>query len=123
VTVASQAQRRSATTGRDGRFTLLGLTPDTYTITVEASGYDAAAQPGVVVVPGATQRIAFRLVRTLQTIGSTRASVSAFPLASASDTFTVTGDARVRRARANRRRGLPTTRRVRCKAPSPRSPG
>jgi hypothetical protein len=93
VTVASQAQRRSATTGRDGRFTLLGLTPDTYTISVEAPGYDAAAQPGVVVVPGATQRMAFRLVRTLQTIGSTRASVSAFPLASASDTFTVTGDA------------------------------
>ncbi len=93
VTVASQGQRRSVTTGPDGRFTLLGLTPDTYIVSVEAPGYEAAAQPGVAVPPGGTQRLTFRLVRALQTIGSTRAGVSAFPLASTVDTFTVAGDA------------------------------
>jgi hypothetical protein len=93
VAVASHGESRRVATGGDGRFTLLGLTPDTYTVSVEAAGYEAATQSGVVAVPGATLRLTFRLVRTLQTIGGTRATVQAFPIASTADTFTVSGDA------------------------------
>jgi hypothetical protein len=93
VVASSPAGRRTATTGGDGRFTLLGLAPDTYAVSVESAGYQPAAQTGIGVAPGATQRIAFRLVRPLQTIGSTRAAARAFPPASTSDTFTVSGDA------------------------------
>lgn len=93
VTAASPSGRRAATTGGDGRFTLLGLAPDTYAVSVEATGYEPAMQTGIVATPGAIQVLGFRVARTLQRIGATRAVTRAFAVASTSDTFTVSGDA------------------------------
>jgi len=108
---------------RDGRFTLLGLTP----------GHLHDLGRGVGVRRGRRSRawswfrvrrsgIAFRLVRTLQTIGSTRAS-SECVSARVGQRHVHGGPVTAARAtsRANRRRGLPTTRGYGARRRLPRS--
>ncbi len=49
VTAASPSQSASATTDAHGFYSLVNLTPDTYTVSFQKSGYSAISVPGVVV--------------------------------------------------------------------------
>ena len=74
-----------------GRFSVLGVTPDAYSISVEARGYAPAKENAVLVLPGQTQHVAFKLVSTLHTIVSVQSTNHAFAAGSTSDSFTVSG--------------------------------
>jgi len=93
ISAASPSGRYSTLTDARGRFTILGVAPDTYTIAAEATGYEPAIQRDVHVIAGQEERESFRLERTLQTIGTVHAQSKAFALGSTSDSFTVGGDA------------------------------
>ncbi|MBV8644889.1 MAG: TonB-dependent receptor, partial [Candidatus Eremiobacteraeota bacterium] len=93
VAAVSPSGRLAVSTDAHGRFSMYGLTPDTYAVSVEATGFIGVVQSGVVVLPGQTERVAVRLERTLQTIGSVRASTNAFSVGAPSDAFTVSGQA------------------------------
>lgn len=91
LTLASPSGMYSARSDVRGRFSLLGVAPDVYVVSVQASGYQSAKQNGVVVLPGQTQYVAFRLVPTLATIASVQSTSRAFATGSTSDSFTVSG--------------------------------
>ncbi len=91
VTVVSPSGTYAATTDIRGRFTVLGIIPDTYRVTVEASGFEPASQNGVTVLPGQAQYVSFGLVPRLKTIAAVQATRKSFSAGSASDTFTVRG--------------------------------
>ena len=54
--------RYTGTTDAGGRFTILGVAPDTYTVRVEASGFEPA-NATVIVLPGDHERLAVVLAR------------------------------------------------------------
>jgi hypothetical protein len=92
--VATSASGRAATTSdARGRFRLLGLTPDTYAVSVEAAGYEAVTQRGVLVLPGQLDQVAVRVAPVLKTIGSVRAASGTFTVGATSDAFTVSAEA------------------------------
>jgi hypothetical protein len=93
VSASSASGRYRATTDSRGRFTILGVAPDTYEVTAGAAGYETAAQDGVTVLAAQTQQLTFRIAPALKTIGSVRATTSAFAVGSAGDSFTVSGQA------------------------------
>jgi hypothetical protein len=93
VTAASPSGTYTASADTRGHFTLLGLTPDTYTVSVQAPAYEPAVQNGVTVLPNQNQHLAFHLVARLKTIANTRAAARAFATGGSSDVFTVSGRA------------------------------
>jgi hypothetical protein len=93
ITAVSQSGRYTAVSDMQGRFVVLGVVPDSYVITAEATGFAAATQSEIPVLTGQQQKIAFRLENALRTIGSVRATSPSFTVGSSSDSFTVSGDA------------------------------
>ncbi len=82
--------RYTGTTDAGGRFTILGVAPDTYAVSVEAAGFE----PGnatVVVLPGEHARLAVALLAKLKEIAKVEAKGAAFAIGSTSDIFTVQG--------------------------------
>jgi hypothetical protein len=65
---------RAATTDAGGRFTLLSLGPDTYTISLTKSGYQPYSYPGVVVFADQTQQVSYRMTASLVTIARVTSS-------------------------------------------------
>ncbi len=106
VSAASPSGRYSAITDSRGRYTMLGVVPDTYVVTAESPGYEAATQNDLNVLSGAQQRASFRLEKVLRTIGTVRAASRAFNVGSTSDTFNVSGDAARAHAPATAPAGL-----------------
>src|SRR5579884_1940632 len=51
VAAASPSGRYSAVTDARGHFTLLGVTPDTYVVSVRAARFEPASQAGITVLP------------------------------------------------------------------------
>jgi|HubBroStandDraft_4_1064222.scaffolds.fasta_scaffold00004_35 hypothetical protein len=80
----------AGTTDASGRFTILGVAPDTYAVGVEANGYELA-NATVVVLPGEHKRLAIVLLAKLKEIAKVEAKGGAFALGSTSDVFTVQG--------------------------------
>src|SRR5450631_2989543 len=93
ITAVSGSGRYRALTDARGRFTLLGVAADTYLISAEAAGYQSASRDGVTILPAQSQQVSFRIEPALKTIGSVRATSSAFSVGSSSDAFTVSGQA------------------------------
>lgn len=89
VRAASPSGMYDVTTNARGRFTMLGVTPDTYSVSVQASGYEPASEAGVVVLPNQTQQIAFHLIAQLKTIAKAQARARAFSAGNTGDVFTV----------------------------------
>ncbi len=87
VTVASPSQTQSATTDANGAFVFISLIPDTYTISAQPPGYDAAVQAGITILADQVQSASLTPARVTQTIGRT-ASRSASSLVKSG----VTGD-------------------------------
>ena len=55
VTLRAPSGVYSATSDARGRFSVLGIVPDSYSISVEANGFEPATQSGITVLPSQTQ--------------------------------------------------------------------
>jgi hypothetical protein len=73
ISVTSPSDRYHTTTDANGRFSLAGVTVDTYTISTEKQGYGTFALVGVTVTQDETYRVAIKLTTAIRTIGKTRA--------------------------------------------------
>jgi hypothetical protein len=76
VTAVSPSQTATATTPASGRFTILSLTPDTYTVSVTPSGYAPFSLAGVTVQATQTVDVTLSLQPVLKQIGSTTVRAS-----------------------------------------------
>ena len=72
VSAISPSQAASATTDSQGRFTFLSLAPDTYSISVDVTGYQSSTLNGITVQADQTQTLALTAAPSLQTIGRTQ---------------------------------------------------
>lgn len=72
VSVASPSQTSAVTTDAAGKFSFLSLAPDTYTLSVEKTGYDGSSSSGISIFADQAQQINVRTAKTLRTIGTTR---------------------------------------------------
>jgi Carboxypeptidase regulatory-like domain len=90
VSALAPSGRYVATTDAKGRFTILGVAPDTYTITVEANDFQPSGST-IVVLPGEHQQLTFVLHDKLKEIAVVETRREAFTLGSTSDIFTVQG--------------------------------
>src|SRR5665213_3397164 len=77
VQAVAPSETRSATTDSAGRFTMLSLTPDTYTINLTKATYGPASYAGVVVFADQTQQVAYTMQKALITIARTTSTAGA----------------------------------------------
>lgn len=91
VAVTSPSQAATATTDANGHFVFLSLAPDSYTISVDKSGYDPISLVGVTVQSDQNQGVTLKVKRTLQTIGrvTSRASSAIVRPGTTSDVYSV----------------------------------
>jgi hypothetical protein len=106
VAAASPSGRYEATTDARGRFTMLGVTPDTYVVSVERSGYQATVRSGNLILPGQTATLTFQLESQLRSIGHVSTVTGAFNVGAPADTFTVRGPAALAHAPTSTGSGL-----------------
>jgi hypothetical protein len=92
VSAASPSGTYTATTDAAGRFSILGMVPDSYTISAQLAGFQSVTRANVNVLPAERQQAAFTLAREPRVIGRVTAGGSAFTSGSTSDTFTVRRD-------------------------------
>jgi hypothetical protein len=92
VAAVSPSGRYDARTDARGAFRLLGVVPDTYTISIEARGFDTAVQSGITALPAGAPSLAVRLTPALATIGSVRSSVTPIAIGSTVERFVITGN-------------------------------
>jgi hypothetical protein len=90
VTASSPSGRYSVTTDALGRFTMLGLSPDTYVVTVELNGFETSSAT-VVVLPAEHERLTFTLHPAIKEIARVQSKGEAFTVGSTTDIFTVGG--------------------------------
>ncbi len=76
VTAASPSQVATTTTDTRGFYVLNGLSPDTYTLSVQAQSYNATSQPGIVASQEQTLTENVSLTKALKTIASVHARSS-----------------------------------------------
>jgi hypothetical protein len=93
ISAASPSGVYSATTDARGRFSILGVVPDQYTVSAELKGFVSVETSGLRVLPGEREEATFTLAPELRTVGHVVAGSSAFVPGSTSDTFTVSGAA------------------------------
>jgi hypothetical protein len=93
ISAVSPSGSYSALSDAHGRFAMLAMTPDTYNVSVSATGFEPSSEPGVTVFPDETRELAVRLVPQLKTIATVESQAPAFTAGSTSDAFTVTGSA------------------------------
>ena len=91
ITAAAPTGSSSTRSDARGRFSFLGLVPDTYTVSAQATGFEPVSEAGVVVLPGESQRVSFQLVQALRTIATVQATSKPFNIGSTTDSFTVSG--------------------------------
>jgi hypothetical protein len=90
VTADAPSGRYKTTSDAGGHFTILGLAPDTYTVSVALEGYEPSGVT-VVVLPGEHQRLTFTLRPALKEIAQVHSKAEAFSVGSTADVFTVQG--------------------------------
>ena len=92
IGVVAPSGKYQATTDAQGRFAILGAIADTYTVSIEAQGYEPVSQTGVTVIGDQNLSLgALRLSKNLRTIGrtTTRSVSSAFQPNQTVDSITV----------------------------------
>lgn len=92
VVAASPSGHTSATTDARGFYTLVGLNPDTYTVSFQLQGYQPENFPGVTVVADQNVLQDATLAKTLRTIAQVhaRSAGGAFQPNQTTDTYAVT---------------------------------
>src|SRR5579863_9085339 len=96
IVATSPSGTYSALTNARGVYALIGLAPDTYTITIEKTGYAVATVTGITVLPDDTKTVDERLtveVRTLSTVRVTRSASSAYQPNATETSYAVTSKA------------------------------
>ena len=73
VTAAAPSGTQSATTNSAGFYSLQQMIPDTYTVSFQASGYEAYSTPGVTVQQDLTYKLDAKLNKSLRTIANVTA--------------------------------------------------
>lgn len=93
ITAASPSQTASAVTNARGFYSLVNLTPDTYTLSFQKSGYAAASVPGITVFQLQTITVNHQLQTQLRTIAAVRATGASNLVKSnqGSDVYSVSG--------------------------------
>lgn len=91
VVATSPSQAATATTDASGRYTLLSLAPDTYTIVVSKPGFDTSTTAGISVFADQVQSVRFTLRPSLKTIATvtTRSSMDVVKPGTTSDVYSV----------------------------------
>jgi hypothetical protein len=92
VTVTSPSGSYSARTDARGFFSILGLVVDTYTLTIEAPGYDAIVLSGVTISGDQNLDLGtLRIAKALRTIGGVKArpSSNAYQPGQTTDAYTI----------------------------------
>ena len=91
VTATSPSGTSTTTADKNGAFTFISLTPDTYTLTVSAPAYDAASLSGITVQADQTVTYSVSLVKRLQQIGrvSSRSSASLIQPGISTDVYNI----------------------------------
>ena len=105
VNVISPTGSATTTTNGSGFFSVLGLAVDTYTLSIEAKGYDSVSQTGVTLTGDQTISLGnVALSKTIRTIVRTtsRAQSGAFQPTQTTDQYTISG------ARIEESEGRPT---------------
>lgn len=94
VTAAAPSQTATATTNARGFYSLVNLTPDTYTISFQKTGYQPISQPGVTVLQDQTNTVNQSLQTELKTIATVHAAGASNLVKSnqGSNVYTVTGE-------------------------------
>jgi hypothetical protein len=69
VSVVAASGKYTVVTASNGFYSVVGLPPDTYTITVRKAGYEIGTVAGVTVTQGISYRVDVRLTPTLKTLG------------------------------------------------------
>jgi hypothetical protein len=95
VVANSSSGTYRATTDAHGRFTIVGVVPDTYTVGFDAPGYLHGAYPGVTVLADSAQHIEMTLSKGIRTIASvhSRAASSAFQPGQTEDSYALNSSA------------------------------
>jgi hypothetical protein len=91
VTASSPSQKATTTTDGGGHYTFLNLAPDTYTVSIDAPGYQPKEVPGVTIAADNTRTLALATVKELKTIGrvTTRSAASLVKPGITSDVYSV----------------------------------
>jgi outer membrane receptor for ferrienterochelin and colicin len=93
VTASSPGATRTATTTMDGRFTLRNLPEDTYSIVVDAKGFERSETDGVLLQAGNTSALSIAMKAGLETIGGASVNSSATTInVSSASIASITGD-------------------------------
>ena len=87
VTVASPSQSQTVTTGPNGFYAALNLSPDTYSVTASKDGYDTSTVYGITVTADQITNADIRVRQTVKTIGHITTTATASVV-----NKTVTGD-------------------------------
>jgi hypothetical protein len=77
VQAVSPSETRTATTDAGGRFIILSLAPDTYTLNFSKDGFENISYPGNVVFADQTQQVAYTMQKSLRTIAHVTAQSAA----------------------------------------------
>ncbi|MFN2450330.1 MAG: carboxypeptidase regulatory-like domain-containing protein [Candidatus Baltobacteraceae bacterium] len=73
VTATSASQTQSTTTNATGFYSLQALTPDTYIVSFQATGYEASSQAGINVQQDLVSKLDVKVTKSLKTIASVNA--------------------------------------------------
>ncbi len=91
IEAASPSQTATVTSDASGRFTLLSLAPDTYTVIVSKTGFETATTSGISVFADQSQSLRISLGPALKTIATvtTRSSMDVVKPGTTSDVYSV----------------------------------
>ncbi len=91
VVATSPSQTATVSTDASGRFALLSLAPDTYTMVVSKQGFETSTSTGITVFADQSQSVHFRLGPALKTIATvtTRSSMDVVKPGTTSDVYSV----------------------------------
>jgi hypothetical protein len=76
VTATSPSQAATTKTDAGGHFAFISLVPETYTLTVTKSGYNAASDPGVTVISDQTRSVTLVMVEAIKKLATVTATAS-----------------------------------------------
>ena len=91
VTATSPSQTVTQKTDASGRYTILSLAPDTYTVSVEEPGFQPASDAGITIAADTTATVGLQLSKQLRTIGkvATRSAGSLVRAGTTADVYNI----------------------------------
>lgn len=94
ITATSPSGRYDVVSDAAGRYAIVAAVPDTYDLSIGATGFRSVTVHGITVYPGRTARVDIVLTRQLQEIGRVRAQSSGpFAAGTPQDAYVVSGAA------------------------------